>query len=31
LVTIVNETEGPLGTRMYHAKVKAGPSPTSAR
>ncbi len=31
LVTAVNEADGPLGTRMYRAKVKAGPSPASAR
>jgi len=31
LVTTVNETDGPLGTRMYRAKVKAGPSPASVR
>ena len=31
LVTVVNEAEGPLGTRMYRAKVKTGPSPASAR
>jgi len=31
LVTVVNETEGPSGTLMYHAKVKTGPSPASAR
>jgi copper chaperone CopZ len=31
LVTVVNETDGPLGTRMYRAKVKTGPSPVSAR
>ena len=30
LVTVVNEAEGPLATRMYRAKVKTGPSPASA-
>lgn len=30
LVTVVNEAEGPLATRMYRAKVKTGPSPVSA-
>lgn len=31
LVNVVNEADGPLGTRMYRAKVKTGPSPSSAR
>lgn len=30
-VTAVNEAIGPSGTQMYRAKVKAGPSPVSAR
>jgi copper chaperone CopZ len=30
LVTTVNETDGPLASRMYRAKVKTGPSATSA-
>ena len=31
LVTAVNEADGPLGTRMYRAKVKSGPNPASAQ
>jgi hypothetical protein len=30
LVTVVNEADGPLATRMYRATVKTGPSAVSA-
>jgi copper chaperone CopZ len=30
LVTVVNEADGPLATRMYRATVKTGPSAASA-
>jgi hypothetical protein len=31
LVAAVNQAEGPLAPRQYHAEVKEGPRPASAR
>jgi hypothetical protein len=31
LIAALNQADGPLSPRQYNAKVKAGPSPVSAR